>query len=1136
MANIIAKDKLSHYTHALHNALLSGQYDTPSPSAAVTPNGAPLEWAELLRKFTKHTQRAGTAGVARNTRELGMLIPDDTPSVTGKGGEGELALGRECVLADLGRTEADAGYAQLQALDAGDANDSRNMLLAFYAYALDDPGACLAALQRVPSFAALSYAVRKEGENPEGVLGPAELWSATETLRSLCLQGMSHERLGAASAALASYRSAISIIIRILASVPPTSSPSTSRARMEHKELWGWVERLLFRAIALSATQGADADMWQFLGEYRQCAARWSPTFRPVHRGIIARLHMRALILALRATPSSPFSDAVPIPNSTQAQDRQRRKDLRAVATDYRAVLSSTTKFPKAGERNTGVEEYVDLCVAGWQAAYGGGKAGGGGEEGAGWVVDILWWATRLTFNSPRVFRHMTRVFAAAGDTALARRTLRLYATLVAKAYETQLATATGTASSTPSPTASEEAIEKADVDADADSDANWVDTLVFGARMLCRPQPPPFLELSSSAPATSVSTALEDAQEAQDLLRQARVRLDPVDKPREAALDLAEGVASTALALASHDPRTRPAILREARAKFERSVEVWPSAEGWWHLAVALARGTGDGGKGEKGVERDLERAVAAATRAVEAWGDGNGSDGDVRYWHLLGLLLSAQGKWAQARGVLEVAAALGPLDADGAETEDDLEALPTNGHANGNGNAVQQPTTQPDTVPEPLLPLGARAIPPAHTLLLPLPDHPRASRQDAFARALQLRMSQVALLEAIEGPEGAAVGWVSVFGWVAKRNGNGAASGGSTRRSSMDTARVSVETRLTSEYAVTQPSEGGNTLSPVAEKQEYVGNGSVNGTGPVPQVTVTPATPAVGNDAPFGLGKRSGSIDQDSTKGKKVQAMLHKSSARISTIGKKIGNGMVRRDSISSLKRSTSAPDFHSLLQHNPYQASSIHSRRRLSFVKSPEPSRTDSPPPPPSLSPNRQEKETKLNMRVARENRLLSDLWLMSAATFRRLGKIEQAKGAIQEAEVKDEDNPAVWVQLGLYYMALEHQRHAIDAFHKALFISPDDVSAAIHLARIYLTPSPNSKAPGEMDRDNIDLAAGMLAHAVKGSAWDIPEAWYYLAKAYNLQGRKDKEREALAIALKWSEQRSIRDIELAVGWCL
>jgi hypothetical protein len=40
-------------------------------------------------------------------------------------------------------------------------------------------------------------------------------------------------------------------------------------------------------------------------------------------------------------------------------------------------------------------------------------------------------------------------------------------------------------------------------------------------------------------------------------------------------------------------------------------------------------------------------------------------------------------------------------------------------------------------------------------------------------------------------------------------------------------------------------------------------------------------------------------------------------------------------------------------------------------------------------------------------------------MSAATFRRLGKIEQAKGAIQEAEVKDSENPAVWVQVRILH---------------------------------------------------------------------------------------------------------------------
>jgi hypothetical protein len=44
-----------------------------------------------------------------------------------------------------------------------------------------------------------------------------------------------------------------------------------------------------------------------------------------------------------------------------------------------------------------------------------------------------------------------------------------------------------------------------------------------------------------------------------------------------------------------------------------------------------------------------------------------------------------------------------------------------------------------------------------------------------------------------------------------------------------------------------------------------------------------------------------------------------------------------------------------------------------------------------------------------------RLLSAPWLASAAAFRRAGMIEQCRGALQEAECADEDNPAVWVQV-------------------------------------------------------------------------------------------------------------------------
>lgn len=148
-----------------------------------------------------------------------------------------------------------------------------------------------------------------------------------------------------------------------------------------------------------------------------------------------------------------------------------------------------------------------------------------------------------------------------------------------------------------------------------------------------------------------------------------------------------------------------------------------------------------------------------------------------------------------------------------------------------------------------------------------------------------------------------------------------------------------------------------------------------------------------------------------------------------------------------------------------------------------------------------------------------------------------------------------------------MAHGHDRHALEAFQKALFISFDDVPAIVHLCRLYLSSSKlprsnpvdapsdskdqhkaahpilhqvnptNSEAVADaIDPGNIDLAAGMLESLTRGTGWDVPEAWYLLAKAYKLQGRRERERECLAFALELSEKRGVRDIGNAIGWCL
>lgn len=97
--------------------------------------------------------------------------------------------------------------------------------------------------------------------------------------------------------------------------------------------------------------------------------------------------------------------------------------------------------------------------------------------------------------------------------------------------------------------------------------------------------------------------------------------------------------------------------------------------------------------------------------------------------------------------------------------------------------------------------------------------------------------------------------------------------------------------------------------------------------------------------------------------------------------------------------------------------YQASSIHSRRRVTYGDStPDEPITETLPPRPLPPVLTSQTQPKWDSRAAKERRLMSDLWCMSAATFRRFGKIEQARGAIQEAEVRDGNNPAVWVQVG------------------------------------------------------------------------------------------------------------------------
>lgn len=95
-----------------------------------------------------------------------------------------------------------------------------------------------------------------------------------------------------------------------------------------------------------------------------------------------------------------------------------------------------------------------------------------------------------------------------------------------------------------------------------------------------------------------------------------------------------------------------------------------------------------------------------------------------------------------------------------------------------------------------------------------------------------------------------------------------------------------------------------------------------------------------------------------------------------------------------------------------------------------------------------------ESRRNFHLSREIRLLVRLWLMSAATFRRAGKTDEARLAVQEAEKVNPGHPDLWVQLALLSEA-NNAPMAINSLYKALACEAESVAASVHLARLFLS---------------------------------------------------------------------------------
>ncbi|WVQ80288.1 hypothetical protein IAT38_002393 [Cryptococcus sp. DSM 104549] len=1028
------------------------------------------------------------------------------------------------------------------------------------------------------------------------------------------------------------------------------SATATPGASFEpHREVFRHLSTALTRASVLSARQSGTAAVGQtlrILRTYHALSASWPAGFRPVQRQKMLVLYLRALISSYPPAHAAPPASPILLYGSGDASAQPARalwkSEVLSAISNAQTFLSGSTSFPRAGSLNIPVTIFSSLCVSLAELDPSLARA----------AISVLWWAMTLTFQSQSVLRHLAGLLGDVGDTQDAKRVFELYVKLVLKARQTQQPEVSlqlkrrpadddaahpdeinrqaqaAAATSTPAPmspesttTATTQARKTQTVEVESDSDEEFVRALLRGARLLCRDMGEADEAWRYVCLAGDVVELIKGREGDGDLAVEAEL---------EGKVEEAKGVVRMAMTAAGVDPLDRPSYQSQALNHLSFATTAHPTPSGFYHLAYCQAEA------------RRIPDAIASIRSSLEMDAQ------NVQAWHLLGLLLTARRDWEGAKMALEAgvrvweekeeeeeeAGGEGRV-VEGAEAEGEVEAkdfaAPSSGASAGppTSTSTRQPTTPL------LLPTGHfPPLPPSHPC-----STPALTRSALLEHIIRLRMTLNVLTEKTLGPEQAMLKQQELFAFFSARSGRNrgkmgygrgfgkaggvagvpgsggglpgrgkggggreSGSGGSEEAEDLGGSFVSV-----ANDGSTNPGSAGYAVPALAPPIPPTPTTSLGANPGVPTIiSRPPSTPNTPGDAtpeqrtedeePRESRRRSLSIRGLTSGGAKDNAAGSGGKAWPKHLGvpasvsrpgsirgasrpsSPTGNGTRSRTVSPSRNRTAStsttalslAPTAHSHFRApNPH---SSHGHPR--------------PPPPPPIQAGGAAGD---HGRTPAESRILSDLWLMSAATFRRWGKPEQGLVAIEEAEVLDPGNADVWVQLGMYEVMCagtagsghgrgggvgrssgqpgvgekvqggeDDWKKAEAAFTKALLLKPDYPPAVIGLSKLYLSQStpqstttttttlpPTPSNPNQSTlhphahpnpthssflatSQSADLAEALLNQLTQQAGWDVPEAWYWLGKVAELQGREERARECWGYALGLEEGRAVR------GW--
>ncbi|KAI2642519.1 hypothetical protein GGS21DRAFT_175769 [Xylaria nigripes] len=275
-------------------------------------------------------------------------------------------------------------------------------------------------------------------QQPDGV----SEWTRVCVLKLTYLKANCLSRNGKTLEALGVYQGA-------MASSPHLWNEHKGRAQLQYWAELFLSEYCLLQAQALEKGERSIEDV-DSLAPFRSWAKYWEVTKTPVtppvdRHGCHGAVPRRKVWNEYYAAVSSILQMDLPFPagyvsegNNGPSARNQLQMELKKVETAYESILLNETTFPRADEEREEVENFVTAVMNNWRISVGRDwyehDLGPDGKEGLSrGILDILYRAATKTYHSTAILRHLFTVHLSVAEFDLAFHALDSYIEIVKK-------------------------------------------------------------------------------------------------------------------------------------------------------------------------------------------------------------------------------------------------------------------------------------------------------------------------------------------------------------------------------------------------------------------------------------------------------------------------------------------------------------------------------------------------------------------------------------------------------------------------------------------------------------------------------------------------------------------------------